>query len=395
MPRILPDWITAFEEYTKTGSSPEPFRTWGAIATIAGALERKVWTVTQSRAIYPNIYAFLVGPPGVGKSMVTSTAQNLWAGLTTQYVSSNDLSKAALIDQLNDAVRSVTIKGQGNLTFNSLKILTNELATLLSSYDASMMAVLTDLYDCGPYYEKKRSMKEPIEIPKAQLNMLVATTPSQLNELLPEGAWQQGFTSRALFIYSDEQVIAPLFDTPEVNEKLWKALRADLRDIAAMTGEFTFTPAAAEMLNNWHMAGGPPSPDHPKLQHYKPRRTVHLIKLAQIICASSATDRIIHQEHIERSLAYLLQAEREMPELFRNSGGTAEANVAKELLYFAQRYFISERKPVPEAKLVGFLQERVPPYQVMTMLDLMEKNGAFRASMVNKVGKCYTPVLPQ
>lgn len=395
MPRLLDDWITGFEELTSTGSSPLAFRRWGAISAVAGVLERKVWVVSQGSRVYPNIYTMLLGPPGVGKSVVTSTVQQLWTGLSNHYTAPSDMSKASLIDELDNAVRSVAIREEGTVQFNSLKILTNELATLMNTYDAAMMAVLTDLYDCAPYAERKRSKKDPINIPRPQLNMLVATTPSQLFEYLPEGAWQQGFTSRAFMVYSDQHRITSLFSLPEGNEDLKKKVFKDIRDIAAMTGPFTFQPEAAKAIEEWHMSGGKPTPDHPRLAHYKTRRTLHMLKLCIAVSASQSSDRIISLQHFERTLSMLIEAEEKMPDLFRTAGTSSEAQVARELLYFAQTEYVKTRKPVPESALVHFLQQRVAPYMVMQIIDLMEKNGAFKPQMVNKVGKCYKPVLPQ
>lgn len=63
------DWIECFLEYTKGLPSPEIFRLWAGISTIAGMLERKVWVTTSGGTIYPNIYAVLVAPPAVGKCL--------------------------------------------------------------------------------------------------------------------------------------------------------------------------------------------------------------------------------------------------------------------------------------------------------------------------------------
>lgn len=41
------DWITDFVASTETMRSPDSFRLWGGIATIAAVLERRVWTETD------------------------------------------------------------------------------------------------------------------------------------------------------------------------------------------------------------------------------------------------------------------------------------------------------------------------------------------------------------
>lgn len=67
------DWIDAFIRYTAPLPSPEIFRRWAAISGVAGALERRVFTRLAGRPIYPNLYALMVAPPGVGKCLSPET----------------------------------------------------------------------------------------------------------------------------------------------------------------------------------------------------------------------------------------------------------------------------------------------------------------------------------
>src|SRR5437879_4921406 len=61
--RRLASWIDRFVEETEGLESPEIYRRWAAIVGLGAVLQQKVWVQT-SAPLYPNIYAFLVGPPG-------------------------------------------------------------------------------------------------------------------------------------------------------------------------------------------------------------------------------------------------------------------------------------------------------------------------------------------
>src|SRR6058998_1960543 len=74
--RRLSSWIDEFVEYTSHIDSPEIFRRWTAITTIAAVLEQKVWGWTTDY-VYPNMYTFLVGHPGVGKTRTIKAAQKM------------------------------------------------------------------------------------------------------------------------------------------------------------------------------------------------------------------------------------------------------------------------------------------------------------------------------
>ena len=204
--RILNNWIDEFVELTNHLPSPLLFRKWAGRSAIAGVLERKVWVRTMNMELYPNLYVVLTGPPGVGKTVATSLVEDLWRAIPGLPVAPKSVTKPSLIDALADAKRSkVYIDGNqsSHLNYNSLLLNAGELGVLIPSYDSEFMNILTDLWDCRMYEEKRRGNNLHVTIPKPQLNMLAATTPAYLNQTLPEAAWDQGFLS-APFSYSPE-----------------------------------------------------------------------------------------------------------------------------------------------------------------------------------------------
>ena len=80
------------------------------------------------------------------------------------------------------------------------------------------MSILNHLYDCPPYKERKRGKGIEYELENAQLNLLAGTQPAYLNNLLPEGAWQQGFMSRTIIVYSGEVIYGDLNIYEEPND---------------------------------------------------------------------------------------------------------------------------------------------------------------------------------
>ena len=104
---MRPDWVEGFIDLTDNIQSPLIFRKWAAITILAGALERKVWVHTKGSNLYPNMFTILVGPPGVGKSEVTSRVHTLWSELEDHYIASSSVSKASLVDELAEANRRI------------------------------------------------------------------------------------------------------------------------------------------------------------------------------------------------------------------------------------------------------------------------------------------------
>ncbi|PCJ12692.1 MAG: hypothetical protein COB04_17435, partial [Gammaproteobacteria bacterium] len=160
-----------------------------------------------------NLYVILIAPPGVGKSEVTKRVDKLWRGIDEHFTGATSLTAAALIDELSAAERTINRPGESPpiVRFNSLKILSNEFGVLMPSYEPIFMNTLADLYDGTLYSEKRRTKNLEIMIKSPQLNLLAATTPDYLGQMLPDGAWEQGFMSRVIMVYNGEQKISSLF----------------------------------------------------------------------------------------------------------------------------------------------------------------------------------------
>ncbi len=394
-PRRLPNWIEGWEEYVSCAPSPHLLRKWSAISLIAGAMERKCWVRSRRRRLYPNLYVFMLAPPGVGKTFLTATIWDFWDTLnSTHHLAANSISKAALIDCLDDAKRSIVRPGEPTVSFNSLLIVANELNTLIPTYDNDFMAALTDIYDCHPYSERKRTKKTNINMRAPQINMIVCATPANLADCLPEGAWEMGFMSRCILIYSGESLISDLHidEEDDIDDKgLKKELLADLKEIGKSYGPFTWELDAIAQIKKWHFNHGEPSPDHPKLAHYCTRRTAHLLKLCQVASINESNGKVITLDHLQIALDWLVEAEKYMPDVFKAMTHGGDAQLITECFHFAIKLSVKEGQPVRESRIINFLGERTPAHNVERILTIMEKGDLLRPVMVNKIGKCFWP----
>jgi len=391
--RTLESWVEGFYVYTEMLPSPTIFRKWAAIATVAGALERKVWIRSMGSNLYPNLYTILAAPPGVGKTVLTSQVQRFWSCLSEHFLASSSVSRASLIDDLREANRTIVRPGEipPTVSFHSLLIAANELGVLIPGYENDFMNTLTDLYDCHPYSERRRSKDLNFKLDAPQLNMLAATTPSYLKNLLPEGAWDQGFISRCILVYNGETTRRSLFSETKEDLKLCKTLEGDLKKIAALYGRMTFEVEAATAIEEWHMAGGPPAPDHPKLNHYLTRRTAHLLKLCMVASASRRADLIITLGDYQEALGWLLEVESFMPDIFKSMTSGGDGRVIEECWHFVYQMFAKKPEPIPAHIVFQFLQERTPAHNVEKVLHIMVQARLLEVVEVNKKGKCYKP----
>lgn len=386
------DWIEGFLSHTDNISSPRLFRKWGAIATIAGALERKVWVRSLGSRLFPNMYTVLVAPPGVGKTEITWRIRKLWESLEDHHIASTSVTKASLIDELADANRRwVDAKAADPVThFNSLLMCINELGVLLPAYENEFMNTLTDLWDCKHYSERRRTSKIEIDIDNPQLNLVAACTPSYLMHVLPEGAWDQGFLSRTMLVYSGDRQLRSLFAESHFDEEEFNNLKDGLMDIANIFGEIRFEKAAAEAMDNFHLTDGEPKPDHPKLLSYNIRRTVHLLKLCMVFSVSRSYQLVVTLEDWQRAYDALIEVELHMPDIFKAMSQGGAGKTMEEAWHFVFTTHAKEGTPVLKHRLINFLQERVPVHNIQPTIDMMQQ-GQMIEKRLTTGGEAFVP----
>ncbi len=358
--------------------------------TVAGALERKCWVWTYERFFYPNLFVLLVSPPGVGKSFLIEEVRRLWLALKTHHIAPDSVSRASLLDEVKDAERHIIKDGSPTQTFNSLLIASDEFGTLVPAYENDMMSTLNKLYDCSNYGERKRGSDIKYTLENPQINFLSGTTPSYLIRFLPEGAWEQGFMSRVITVYSGEIIIGDLFAEMEDNSKLREDLVHDLKLISTLTGKFIWTEDAATIMQRWNKER-PGAPDHPKLLHYNTRRVSQMLKLCQISSVLDSNDMTITMEHFQRASDWLVEAEYYMPDMFKAMTQGGDGQVIKECFYFVYKTYIKAKEPVREYRVVRFLQDRTPSHNLERLLNIMVKGNLLKQVLVNKIGTCYIP----
>lgn len=358
-------------------------------------MERKVWTKVGQRTLYPNLYALLVGGPGIGKTDALRGTLDFWEQLPELHVAPSSVSRASLVDSLHAAERTVLRPASATpfTKFNSLQIGATEFGTFLSAYDTEFLSTLNDLYDCVRYKESKRHMKSPIEMPAPQLNLIAGTTPAWLGGTLPETAWAEGFSSRLLLVFAGERIKVDLFGIGPQDEELRQKLILDLQEINGMFGQLQFEEEVVSTFTAWYMNDCPPVPDHPKLEHYLPRRHIHLLKLAMVMSVARASDYVIRMIDYQRAMDMLLEAEAVMPDVFKSMRYNSDANVYDETYAYVYNLYLKNNNPVSEHQIIYFVSQRAPSYAITKILEVMVQGGMLIvASVVGPGGRpTYKP----
>lgn len=386
-------------EFTDGVSTPEIFRRWTALSTIAGALEQKVWFRINKRTSYPNLYVLLVGAPAVGKSEAVRQAEKFLRDLPNCHVAPNSVSRASLIDALIESERSIVQPHNKEFPvvfFNSITVCASEFGVFLKDYESDFISTMNKLFDCEFFSEKKRSMKQgaTITIERPQLNMLAGTTPGWLSTNLPENAWKEGFTSRIVLVYGVSPGLTSPWLEDEEGTQLEKDLAADLIDINSMFGPMVFEREAKGLFTEWYMGGQPTDLDHPRLEHYIPRRSTQLVKMMMCLSASRSSDRVITEGDFKTALAMLTSTEKVMPLIFRDMFTNGDDIKIDEVWADIDAKWRKSQRPLAEYEVMQIIRKRYVHYTVRKVLDVMlESNMLKHQSILSTGGKPnYVPV---
>lgn len=317
--RRFPNWLEAFMEYTDNTEAPKHYRTWSAISAIGAALGRKAWLNVGRFQISPSFFVVFVAPPGVAtKSTAAKLAINLLEDTKKVNVFRGSLTAQSVFDAFEDCSGQVQI-GQKLIQMSNLTMFASELGVLLNHSDSGLIDDFVDIWDNGPYIQRRTRSEGDRTVARPCLNLLGCTTPGWLQENSKTYSVDGGLFSRTIFLYADkkEKLIAYPYDT--TNDAFRKDLVKDLERIGDMRGEFTMTKEAIEFGEAWYEELYNDTPKHLKNElfgGYITRRQAHLHKTALVLSAATAEDYTITLEHMVLADALLVQAERGLTKIY-------------------------------------------------------------------------------
>jgi hypothetical protein len=391
------DFVSQFVEFAEDIESPQSFKLWSGIALVAGALERRVWTKTKF-ITFPNLFTMLVAPPGVGKGII-EVVRELWTSATAPSgakafkVAPDSMTKASLIDTLAKA-KQVVVPPEGNaVTYHSLLVAAEEFAVLFPNYDADYLATLNSIFQNKPLHEEVRrhGHAREVKIENPQLNLFGGYQPALMGTTFPEDAWSGGFTRRLIMIYASQSPYQDLFAEVQLKEELREGIFARLGQMSQLYGPLRWTTEAAAKIVEFDVTRKSHEPKHSKLLYYCNSRTQLALKLIAVATVSRTGGLVIELQDVERAIAWLFEAEKTMPDIFRAMVGKSDSQIVDELHLFVTKLWHASKvkhgtpQAIDEFILRDFLLHRMPHEKVGTLLD-----AADRANIVVRLANTTT-----
>jgi hypothetical protein len=333
-PRTENNLLSAWDKYSKPLHAHPLFKKMGGLSLVSAILTRKVWFQTNPvmPMLYPNIFMLLCGPPGSGKDLVINTIRELLSAMMEGMEQQNGvnvgpeaLSTKGLIDAIADDSARLTFnftKGGKTHTvhYHSLYIVNGELGAFMPEYNTQMVSIINDLYNCKSSFGERvrgRGASSELKIENPHLAMLLGTQPAVFARIVPEEAFQMGFTARLIICSANKLTKRALFDSTEIDPTLFDKIASDLRVLSMLTGEYKPSKHFKEKLNAFHVEN-PNALNHSRFVDYNERRSLHLGKIAMCCAAAESNELILEERHFDQALDYLTTAEEDAPALFDN-----------------------------------------------------------------------------
>lgn len=339
MQRLVNDWIKGFMQCNMQSESPRLYILWTAVSCIAAALQRKCHLEWGGHlTFYPNMYIVLIGPPGCRKGTAMGPGQKMLSRIGIK-MAAESITREMLIRELLNAT-SIEDDPENNvvITHASLTIYSPELAVFLGYKNQQLIMDLTDWFDCRDKWIYRTKHQGEDEITGVWVNILGATTPHLIQQVMPLDVIGGGLAGRMIFVYETEKYqLSPYPIMTDAELQLWEALQMDLEKIAMMKGPFRPHADFIDFYKDWYIRQAAEKPfDDERFDGYFERRPMHLIKLAMIMSASRSDEMVIRLGDFENAMTLIEATEVKMPNTFRGVGQSRIADLLPRIMAFIE-----------------------------------------------------------
>lgn len=350
MPRRLKrPWIEEYSRYVEVATeSPHVYHFWAAATGIAATLKRNVYIDRVTWKMYPNLYTILVGRPGLGKGAAIGPIVSLLRKAGTTNILSDRVTMEFVLERLSQGFPKFgsSFKSQlkGGMESAAL-LISSELSVFVTASQFTIRA-LTDLWDCkeGSYGYGTRGKGE-FNIVEPNLSLLGGSAQEWLVRSIPADAVAGGFTRRVNFVFAnkkDKKVAWPSKQHFHAHDDLVE----DLRQIAQLRGEYTFTPGARRLFESYYDSCEPNEFDDEATAVYKTSKWTNASKLAMVLSASRDDSMLIEECDFREATKRTEQVSEDLGKVFRAVGESPLIEATAKVLDFIELHGYTSRNEI-------------------------------------------------
>lgn len=367
MRRNHADLIEAFMEYMRFSDAPRSYQRWAFVSAIASILERKVWlTRDHDTGWYPNLYLFLIGPPGSGKSTVAETAMSFLYELECVDFLAEDINDASLLHDLAKIGTRKKFEWNGqSFPHSAATLFASEAAEAFTEQAKGLGIIkkLTSLYNGGPLgwhltHGTGRSTRGDgnVKLLNPCVNLLACSTPEWLlKRCMTRTDAQGGFGSRILLVVSKEELRSQ--DEWETENKakdmlLRSSIIEDMRKIALMRGPYTTSACFKDAWRECQRRYDAWKDERARagiLGGYQQRKMTQLYKVTMCLAAGRRDDLVLTGADILDAWQMLSDIEADMVDVLDQLELSPDARNRQDILAYLRK---TEKVRVTKSELV-------------------------------------------
>lgn len=392
---------------TRKVTSPNSWVDFGFYYLISACLQRRVWFYGEGEdgsELYPNMFGCLVGPPGLGKGLILGIIARLLkyhkfdkgSLIKTNTgnekpplfaVGADSITFEELLADVADSIRRVPIPGDKIYVHTSYAFVLEELDSLFKRKTQDVINFLKNAYDCKAYdYKTKHQGKNLLRA--LCVSFIAGTQPDFLYDARKNGIFGQGFASRTLFLFEEQERFSAFHISEKDDEqKLCETQLLDyIKRLATIYGEIHYDQATYNFLEKWHLdclvKDRRKAP--PRLQEYYARKKVTMLKLAAAMHFADSLEMTIPCETFVKAIRWLDAIE---PNLTKGLGLTGR----NELHSYTKRIheFILSRGSVTEKDIVIAFSVDMQVKEIKDCLEELLLTGAVKSHVKEKNQTTY------
>jgi hypothetical protein len=362
--------------FMKRQETAYSFDWWCGLWAIAGVCGRSIYVARPRAPVYLNIFLVLIGESGVARKTTSVTT----AGRLVRQVLSDDpecgfLDAKVTAEKLDDLLHERTMEyGTAQLC-----VAIPELAVFLGTerYIANMPTLLTDLYDCPSHRHGGGTIARGECFQRnVWFSFLSASTPIWLLKTVNPNVVEGGFTSRCLFVISNQpKHKIPWPDNDDTaDERSW--LLDDLRRIrerARNSDPILLTDGAMSTFRKWYN-NRTHSLDSFR-QSFESREDAHVLRVAALLCINDDTWRIDHN-HIIRARDLVASVKTDSGTIFE--GAEVRTKFATSLDAIRTALLSSGMDPIPRYQLSRKCRRDLDLAEFNALLEVLHEIGAIQ-----------------
>jgi hypothetical protein len=350
------------------------FDFWSGMWAVSCACGRLTYVARPRAPVFLNMYTILIGESGIArKTTSVSSAAKLVRVLATEDKELGFIDAKVTAEKLDSILHERTMEHGSS----QLCIAIPELAVFLGTeqYVANMPTLLTDLYD-SPSHRHGGGTIERGEIVQRNIwvSFLSASTPVWLLKTVNPNVVEGGFTSRCLFIVSNEPKSKIPWPDEDASSEDHAILLADLREIrsrAAIEQPLTLTEAGMATFTRWYR-GRSRSMDA-FLLSFEAREDAHVLRVAALLSINDGSWRI-DQTHVSRSIRLVESVKDGSKDIFDT--GDTRSRYALSLDKIRSILISAGMDPVPRNELIRKSKRRLSYNELVDLLEIMHELGA-------------------